>query len=87
MITDEGDLYHPAIEVMANDKKQQNDVYFTLSHVAGKEILEPTDVFNWMICAGKGTKMLSYSYADNTITEGAFSLGWGLHLRAKRIYK
>ncbi len=87
LITDEGDLYHPEISISPNENKQQVDVYFKLTHVAGEEILEPTDVFNWMICAGKGTKMLSYSYADNTITEGAFSLGWGLHLRAKRIYK
>lgn len=86
-ITDEGDLYHPEITVQPNGKKQQDDIYFSLVHVAGEEILEPTDVFNWMICAGKGTKMLSYSYEDNTITEGAFSLGWGLHLRAKRVYK
>lgn len=87
LITDEGDLYYPEITVVSNEKKQQNDIYFSLLHVAGEEILEPTDVFNWMICAGKGTKMLAYSYEDNTITEGAFSVGWGLHLRAKRIYK
>lgn len=87
LITDEGDLYHPEITVVSNEKKQQDDIYFSLLHVAGEEILEPTDVFNWMICAGKGSKMLSYSHKDNKITEGAFSLGWGLHLRAKRIYK
>lgn len=86
LITDEGDLYHPEINIISNESKEQDDVYFSLKHVAGEEILEPTDVFNWMICAGKGTKMLSYSRRDNTITEGAFSLGWGLHLRAKRIY-
>jgi len=85
LITDEGDLYQLELKVFSNENKQQDDVYFILTHVAGEEILEPTDAFNWMICAGKGTKMLSYSYADNTITEGAFSLGWGLHLRAKRM--
>lgn len=63
-------------------------MYFSFFHVAGEEILEPTDAFNWMICAGKGARMLAYSHEDNKITEGAFSLGWGgLHLRAKRIYK
>ena len=87
LITDEGDLYHPEITIVPNEKKQQDDIYFSLLHVAGEEILEPTDVFNWLICAGKGSKMLSYSHKDNTITEGAFSLGWGLYLRAKRIYK
>ena len=49
LITDEGDLYHPEITVVSNEKKQQDDIYFSLLHVAGEEILEPTDVFNWMI--------------------------------------
>lgn len=88
LITDEGDLYHVDISVEKNDEKMQDEVYFSFDHVAGEEILDPTDVFNWMICAGKGTRMLAYSHIDNTISEGAFSLGWGgLYLRAKRIYK
>jgi len=86
LITDEGDLYHIEIDVKQNDKKMQDEVYFSFLHLAGQEILEPTDVFNWMICAGKGTRMLAYSHIDNKITEGMFSLGWGgLHLRAKRV--
>ncbi len=88
LITDEGDVYHPEISVVKNDNKRQDEIYFSFLHVAGEEILEPTDVFNWMICAGRGNRMLAYSYDDHKITEGAFSLGWGgLHLRAKRIYK
>lgn len=88
LISDEGDLYHLEIDVENNDKKGQDEVYFSFLHVGGEEILDPTDVFNWMICAGKGARMLAYSHEDNTITEGAFSLGWGgLYLRAKRVYK
>lgn len=88
LISDEGDLYHLDIDVEKNDKKRQDEVYFSFFHVDGEEILDPTDVFNWMICAGKGTRMLAYSYDDDKITEGAFSLGWGgLHLRAKRVCK
>lgn len=87
LISDEGELYHPEIRVEKNTKKMQNEVYFTLFKVAGVEVLEPTDVFNWMICAGEGERMLAYSMDDNTITEGAFSLGWRLNLRAKRVYK
>lgn len=87
LITDEGDLYKHEIRVEKNENKMQDEVYFKTTHLKGEELLEPTDVFNWMICAGKGTKMLSYSHKDNTITEGAFFLGWGLHLRAKRVYK
>jgi hypothetical protein len=88
LITDEGDLYQVDIKVEKNYEKMQDEVFFSFEHVAGEEILDPTDVFNWMICAGKGTRMLAYSHADNTITEGAFSLGFGgLHLRAQRVYK
>lgn len=87
LITDEGDLYRTEISVSLNEKKAQKDVTFGFEHVAGKEILEPTDVFNWMICAGKGARTLSYSLEDHRITEGAFSLGWGLNLRAKRVYR
>lgn len=87
-ISDEGDLYDIAIRVEKNDELAQDEVYFTTTHIKGHELLEPTDVFNWMICAGKDTKMLAFSYKDHTITEGAFSIGFGgLHLRAKRIYK
>ena len=88
LISDEGDLYHLDIDVIKNNKKHQDEVYFSFFHVDGEEILDPTDVFNWMICEGKGTRMLAYSHEDNKITEGMFSLGWGgLHLRAKRVYK
>lgn len=87
LISDEGELYHPEIRVEENMKKMQKEAYFTLYKVAGVEVLEPTDVFNWMICAGEGERMLAYSMEDNTITEGAFSLSWGLHLRAKRTFK
>jgi hypothetical protein len=87
LLTDEGDLYKHEIRVEKNKNKMQDEVYVKMTHLKGEEILEPTDVFNWMICAGKGNKMLAYSFKDHTITEGAFSLGWGLHLRAKRIYK
>lgn len=87
LISDEGELYHPEIRVEKNPEKMQNEIYFTLYKVAGVEVLEPTDVFNWMICAGEGERMLAYSMHDNTITEGAFSLGRGLNLRAKRVYK
>lgn len=86
-ITDEGDFYHQEIGVISNEKKAQDEVYFTFHHTAGKEYLTSTDVFNWMICAGEGTRMLAFSKHDHTITEGSFSLGWGgLHLKAKRIY-
>ena len=88
LITDEGDLYHIDIRVDKNEEKKQDEVYFTFFHVAGEELLDPTDAFNWMICAGKGKRMLAYSHEDNTIIEGEFSLGWGgLNLRAKRTYK
>ncbi len=87
LLTDEGDLYKHEIRVEKNENKMQDEVHFTTIHLKGEEILEPTDVFNWMICAGKGNKMLAYSFQDHKITEGVFSLGWGLHLRAKRIYK
>jgi hypothetical protein len=87
LLTDEGDLYKHEIRVEKNENKMQDEVYFTTTHLKGEELLEPTDVFNWMICAGKGNKMLAYSFQDHTIVEGAFSLGWGLHLRAKRVYK
>jgi hypothetical protein len=86
-ITDEGDLYQAYIQVRENDKKQQKEVYFTFSKTGGRKILDPTDVFNWMICSGKGERMLAYCMNSNTITEGFFSLGWGLKLRAKRVYR
>lgn len=87
-ISDEGDIYGLEIGLMRNEKKAQDEVYFVFNHLAGEEYLGATDVFNWMICASKGDRMLAFSHDDHTITEGAFSLGWGgLHLRAKRIYK
>ncbi|MDD3095848.1 MAG: hypothetical protein WC372_05920 [Candidatus Neomarinimicrobiota bacterium] len=87
LLSDEGELYHPEVRVAYNAAKDQDEVYFTLYKVAGVEVLEPTDVFNWMICAGSGERMMAYSRKDNKISEGFFALGWGLHLRAKRVYK
>ncbi|MBW6457737.1 MAG: hypothetical protein K0B52_01100 [FCB group bacterium] len=83
-ISDEGDLYQPYITVYVNKAKRQREVFFSFSKTGGREILEPTDVFNWMICSGKGDRMLAYSMDDNTIVEGVFSIGWGLRLKAKR---
>jgi hypothetical protein len=85
LITDEGDMYKKYIYVKRNAVKHQDEVYFKLEHVAGEEYLHETDVFNWMICAGEGTRMMAYSLDDHKITEGAFYLAWGLHLRAKRV--
>jgi len=87
LLSDEGELYHPEIRVVYNAARDQDEVYFTLYKVAGVEVLEPTDVFNWMICVGKGERMMAYSRKDNKISEGFFSLGWGLNLRAKRVHK
>lgn len=87
LISDEGDIYHKQIKVVRNEYKNQDEVYFEVEHVSGEEYLHATDCFNWMICAGEGTRMLAYSLDDHKISEGAFSLGWGLHLRAKRIKK
>jgi hypothetical protein len=84
LISDEGELYHPEIRVELNHEMAQKEAYFTLYKVGGVEVLEPTDVFNWMICAGEGERMLAYSLADNRISEGIFSLSWGLKLRARR---
>ncbi len=87
-ISDEGDFYHQEIKVKYNERKAQDEIYFSFKHIGGKEYIKETDVFNWMICAGNGTRMLAYSRRDGKIIEGAFSLGWGgLHLRAKRIIK
>lgn len=87
LLSDEGELYHPEIRVVDNAVKDQDEVYFTLYKVAGVEVLEPTDVFNWMICAGKGERMMAYSRKDNKISEGFFSLGKGLNIRAKRVHQ
>ena len=86
-ITDEGELYQAYIRVRENQIKQQKEVYFTFSKTGGRKILDPTDAFNWMICSGTGERMLAYCMNDNTISEGFFSIGWGLKLRAKRIYR
>ncbi|MFO7840757.1 MAG: hypothetical protein R6V48_01145 [Fidelibacterota bacterium] len=85
LISDEGELLRPSLRVEENTDKDQKEVYFSFRKIAGKEVLEPTDVFNWMVCAGNGERMLAYSNSDNTITEGRFSIGWGLRLRAKRV--
>ena len=84
LISDEGELYHPEISVTINEKKQQKEIQFFLLKVAGEELVEPTDVFNWMVCSPKVDRMLAYSLIDNTISEGYFTLGWGFKLRAKR---
>lgn len=87
-ITDEGDIYQEKIDVVSNYRKAQDEVYFSLNHIAGKEYISKTDVFNWMICAGEGNRMLAFSHDDHKISEGYFSLGWGgLNLRAKRVKK
>ncbi len=87
-ISDEGDIYGLEIGLIPNKRKAQDEVYFVFNHLAGKEYISSTDVFNWMICAGEGDRMLAFSHDDHTITEGSFSLGWGgLHLRAQRIDK
>jgi hypothetical protein len=83
-ISDEGDFYQPYITVSQNEVKGQREIFFSFSKTGGREVLEPTDVFNWMICSGKGERMLAYSMDDNTIVEGVFSIGWGLRLKAKR---
>jgi len=85
IISDEGELYYPHINVKRNDRKRQYEVFFQLEKISGEEILNPTDVFNWKVCAMEAERMVAYSYDDYRITEAAFALGMGIRLRAKRI--
>ncbi|MDZ7796072.1 MAG: hypothetical protein U5N56_03095 [Candidatus Marinimicrobia bacterium] len=84
LISDEGELLRPSLRIEENADKNQKEVRFSFRKIGGKELLESTDVFNWMVCADNGERMLAYSNSDNTITEGRFSIGWGLRLRARR---
>ncbi len=87
LITDEGELHRPEISASLNEEKAQKELDFVFHKTAGREVLEPTDVFNWMICSGEGERMLAYSTEDHTIREGVFSLGWGFRLKATRVDK
>jgi len=87
LISDEGEILRPVLHTEENAGKDQKEVHFSFKKIAGREILEPTDVFNWMVCADNGERMLAYSNTDHKITEGRFSIGWGLRLKAKRVMK
>ena len=89
-VSDEGKIHDMQIGVMKNERKAQDEVYFSFNYLEGESALKGigTDVFNWAIYSTEGSRMLAYSHEDHRITEGAFSVGWGgLYLRAKRINK